>query len=144
MVHTSVKKKGTAALLWTVILDWKGWNQPHPRTCRHVISSFEETWHLYFQDHPTQLRAGIPLSVQRLATGWTVRGSNPGGDEIFRTRPTGTGAHPASCTMVTGSFPGVKRPRRDVDQTPLLAPRSRKGPPSGPVTGLHYLYDFHS
>jgi hypothetical protein len=21
------------------------------------------------------------------ATGWTVRGSNPGGDEIFRTRP---------------------------------------------------------
>ena len=26
-------------------------------------------------------------SVQRLATGWTVRGSNPGGGEIFRTRP---------------------------------------------------------
>jgi len=25
--------------------------------------------------------------VQRLATGWTVRGSNPGGGEIFRTRP---------------------------------------------------------
>jgi hypothetical protein len=23
----------------------------------------------------------------RLATGWTVRGSNPGGGEIFRTRP---------------------------------------------------------
>ena len=26
-------------------------------------------------------------SVQRLATGWTVRGSNPGGGEIFPTRP---------------------------------------------------------
>jgi hypothetical protein len=26
-------------------------------------------------------------SVQRFATGWKVRGSNPGGGEIFRTRP---------------------------------------------------------
>jgi hypothetical protein len=31
--------------------------------------------------------AGIARSVQLLATGWTVRGSNPGGGEIFRTRP---------------------------------------------------------
>jgi len=32
--------------------------------------------------------AGIAQMVQRLATGWTVRGSNPGGGgEIFRTRP---------------------------------------------------------
>ena len=31
--------------------------------------------------------AGIAQSVQRPATGWTVRGSNPGGGEIFRTRP---------------------------------------------------------
>jgi hypothetical protein len=29
----------------------------------------------------------VAQSVQRLATGWTVRGSNPGGGEIFRTRP---------------------------------------------------------
>jgi hypothetical protein len=28
---------------------------------------------------------------------------------------TGPGAHPASCTMDTGSFPGVKRPGRGVD-----------------------------
>jgi hypothetical protein len=35
---------------------------------------------------PTGQRAGIAQSVQRLATGWTVRGSNPGRDEIFRTR----------------------------------------------------------
>jgi hypothetical protein len=31
--------------------------------------------------------AGIAQSVQRLATGWMVRGSNPGGGEIFSTRP---------------------------------------------------------
>jgi hypothetical protein len=29
----------------------------------------------------------IAQSVLRLATDWTVRGSNPGGGEIFRTRP---------------------------------------------------------
>jgi hypothetical protein len=29
----------------------------------------------------------IAQSVQRLATGWTDRGSNPGGGEIFRTCP---------------------------------------------------------
>ena len=31
---------------------------------------------------------------------------------------TGPGAYPASCTMGTGSFPGVKRPGRDVDHPP--------------------------
>jgi hypothetical protein len=31
---------------------------------------------------------------------------------------TGPVAHPASCTMGTGSFPGVKRPGRDVDHPP--------------------------
>jgi len=31
---------------------------------------------------------------------------------------TGPGAHPASYTMVTGSFPGVKRPGRGVDRPP--------------------------
>jgi hypothetical protein len=31
---------------------------------------------------------------------------------------TGPGAYPASCTMCTGSFPGVKRPGRGVDHPP--------------------------
>jgi len=41
--------------------------------------------------------------------GWTVRGSDLGDDEISRTRPDRSGTHPASSTMFTGSFPGVKR-----------------------------------
>jgi hypothetical protein len=50
---------------------------------------------------------------------------------------TGPGTHPASCTMCTGYFPGVKRPGRGADHPHLLAPRSRKSraiplPPSGP------------
>jgi hypothetical protein len=36
------------------------------------------------------------------------------------------GAHPASYTMDTGSFPGVKRSWRRVDHSPHLAPRLRK------------------
>jgi hypothetical protein len=35
----------------------------------------------------------------RLATGLTVRGSNPGGDETFRTCPDRPWTHQASCTM---------------------------------------------
>jgi len=31
---------------------------------------------------------------------------------------TGPGAHPASYTMGTEHFPGVKRPKRDVDHPP--------------------------
>jgi hypothetical protein len=29
----------------------------------------------------------VAQSVKRLTTGWTVRGSNPGGGKIFRIRP---------------------------------------------------------
>jgi hypothetical protein len=39
---------------------------------------------------------------------------------------TGPGVHPASFTMGTGSFPGVKRPGRGADHLPPpLAPRLR-------------------
>jgi len=39
---------------------------------------------------------------------------------------TGSGAHPASCTMNIGSFPGVKWPRRGVNHPPHLALRLSK------------------
>jgi hypothetical protein len=39
---------------------------------------------------------------------------------------TGPEAHPASYTMGTGSFPGVKRPGSGVDHHRLLAPRLNK------------------
>jgi len=46
--------------------------------------------------------------------GWTVQGSNPGGGEIFHTHPDQSWAHPASYTMGTGSFLGVKRLGRGI------------------------------
>jgi hypothetical protein len=36
----------------------------------------------------------------------------------FRHVQTGPGAYPASCTMGTGSFPGVKRPGHSVNHPP--------------------------
>jgi len=39
---------------------------------------------------------------------------------------TGSGAYPASYTMGTGFFLGVKRPGRGADQPPHLAPRLKK------------------
>jgi hypothetical protein len=39
---------------------------------------------------------------------------------------TGPGAHPASYTVGTRSFPGVKRPGHGVDHPPHLAPRLKK------------------
>jgi hypothetical protein len=56
--------------------------------------------------------------VQILATDWTVRGSNPGGARFYAPVQNGPKAHPASYTMGSGSFPGVKRPGRIVDHPP--------------------------
>jgi len=63
----------------------------------------------------------------RLATGWTVRGSNLVGARFSAPVQTGPGGHPASCTISTGSFPRVKN-GRGLRLTPhlLLEPWSRK------------------
>jgi hypothetical protein len=49
--------------------------------------------------------------VLRLATGWTVRGSNPGGGEIFRTRPDRPWGPPSHLYNGYRVFPGVKSGR---------------------------------
>jgi hypothetical protein len=69
----------------------------------------------------------VAQSVYRMTTGWRVRGSNPCGAR-FSAVQTGPGTHPASCTMGTGSFPGVKCGWGVLLTIhPLLMPRSRKG-----------------
>jgi hypothetical protein len=58
-------------------------------------------------------------SVQRLATGWKVRGSNPGGSEIFRTCPDRLWGPPSLLYNGHRLFPGGrKRPGRDADPSP--------------------------
>jgi hypothetical protein len=65
-------------------------------------------------------------SVAGIVTGWTVRGSNPGGGKIFRTRPDRPWGPPSFITVSISSFPGVKQPGRSVDHSSHLAPRSKK------------------
>jgi hypothetical protein len=62
--------------------------------------------------------AGIAQSVWGLATGRRVRGSNPGWARFSSTVPSGPGANPASYTIGTASFLGIKRPGRGVDHPP--------------------------
>ena len=69
---------------------------------------------------------GGPGSVVGIATGYGLDGVGdqiPVGARFSAPVETGPGAHPASCTVGTGSFPGVKS-GRGVTQTPhpLLVP----------------------
>jgi hypothetical protein len=61
----------------------------------------------------------VAQSVQRLATGWTVRGSNPGADEIFRACPDRSWGPPSLLYNGYWVFHGGrKRPKRDADPSP--------------------------
>ena len=74
---------------------------------------------------------GGPCSEVGMATGYGLDG--PGIESWWGARfsapiQTGPGAHPASCTIGTGSFPGVKSGQGVMlTPHPLLVPWSRKG-----------------
>ena len=65
------------------------------------------------------------VGIALLATSLTVRGSNYGRDEIFRSRLDGLWGWPASRTVGNVLFPGVKRPGRGIN-LPHLTPRFKK------------------
>jgi len=72
-----------------------------------------------------------------------VRGSNPGRGERFSASvQTGPGAHPASYTMGTGPFPGVKQSGCGTDHScPSSAEVKKRGQlynysPSGPTQSV--------
>jgi hypothetical protein len=66
---------------------------------------------------------GFAVNGGRDSRDWLQAGRS--GDRIpvrarfFAHIQTGPGAHPAFCTMGTGSFPGIKRPGRGTDHPPL-------------------------
>jgi hypothetical protein len=71
-----------------------------------------------------------PGSSFGIATGYGLDG--PGiesrwGARLFAHVQTGPEAHPASCTMGTGSFPGVKRPGRGADHPAPSSAEVMKG-----------------
>jgi hypothetical protein len=80
-------------------------------------NSPQQVWAEYRSRYSDWLRAG--QSGDQISAG--ARFSAP--------VQTGLGAHPASCTMVPRSFPGIKRPGRSVDHPPTppnLAPMLKK------------------
>jgi hypothetical protein len=73
----------------------------------------------------------VAQSVLRLAAGWAVRGSNPGGGEIFRASPDRSWGLPSLLYNGCRVFPGGKeRPGRDTDPSP----------PSSAVVKKEYSY----
>ena len=65
------------------------------------------------------MSAGIAQSVQRISTGWTVRGSNPLEGEIFLIRPDQPwGPLSLIYNGYQVSFRGLKRQGRGVDHLP--------------------------
>jgi hypothetical protein len=62
-----------------------------------------------------------PVSSVGIAIGYGLDGlgiETMWGRDFFAHVKTGPGAHPASCTMGTRSFPGVKRPGLGADHPP--------------------------
>ena len=70
----------------------------------------------------------IPQSVQRLAMGRTVQGSNPGGGREFphQSRPALSPTQPL-VQCVPGLFQGKERPGRDADLSPPSSAAVKKG-----------------
>ena len=83
---------------------------------------------------------------------WLRAGSSvdriPVGTRFSAPVHTGPGAHPASCTLGTGSFPGVKQPGRAADHSPPSSAKVKErvelnlynpSGPSWPVIGWTLL-----
>jgi len=71
-----------------------------------------------FRDSSVGIVTGYGLDDPGIESRWGVRFSSP--------VQTASGAHPASYTVGTGSFQGVKRPGRGFDHPPPLAPKLKK------------------
>jgi hypothetical protein len=75
-------------------------------------------------EHSSVIRVEVrngcgPGSAVGIATGWTVRRSNPGGGEIFLTFPDRPWGPPSLLYNGYRVFPGGKeRPGRDADPSP--------------------------
>ena len=114
----------------------RAWNILKSARCRYAIfrRPLNTAQHISLPKHGSQARNALTLtpfkvhtvsqwtgkaySVQRLCTGWAVRGSNAGGSEIFRTPPDRHWGNPACYIMCTGSLRGVKWPGRGVNHLP--------------------------
>ena len=97
--------------------------------CSKCLGGRGVNWCIYlfiFCNFSNWFWAGTAQSVWRLATGWKIRESNPGGGEIFRTRTDRPWGPLSLLHNGYQVFPGVKRPGRGVDHPPRLALKLKK------------------
>jgi hypothetical protein len=78
----------------------------------------------------------IGIATDYGLNGPRIKKEIPVGVRFFAHVQTGRGAHPASCIMGTGSFPGVKRPGRGTDPYTSIHPLGQ----FRSLTGLLYFY----
>ena len=131
-IRKDVKDSGCGLL---EISFWRGWERTS-NTFIHYSSS-----HPRFETSTIQIEWGSSVGIET-DYGLDATGIESRCGRDFPPVQTGPGAHPASCTMGTGSFLGVKCGRGVLLTTHLLlAPRSWKSraiplTPSGPQPGL--------
>ena len=106
-------------------LEYILWEVPR-RLVTWYVHPYASCEYFYMYGLPTTV-GSVAQSVLRLATGWTVWGSNPGGGEIFRTCPDRSSGRPSLLYNGYQVFPVVKS-GGCVTLTPhsLLVPWSRK------------------
>ena len=82
--------------------------------CSYYLTSTELIHYIVGRDSSVGIATRCGLDGPGIESRWGTRFSAP--------VPTGPGAHPASCTMGTGSFPGVKQSGHGVDHPFHLGP----------------------
>ena len=99
-------------------------NRLSHRAMENLMGNKNKCTSIKTQAYPYICGSGSSVGI---ATGYglDVQGSNFGGERFSAHVQTGPGAHPASCTMGTGFFPGVKSGRGvTLTPHPLLVPWS--------------------
>jgi hypothetical protein len=84
-----------------------GSNPPFPKFRSFAKTEPDSQFHgIYIRNN--LIRIWVSFICKLLTTGWTVRGSNPGGGEIFRTRPDRPWGPPNLLYNGYRVFPGGK------------------------------------
>lgn len=118
LVHSVLKLRGIERRQVNSMNHYNTWNNNiSPIRMNTINDSINDVYFFYLDLHLNIYLswAGIAQSVR----GWTVRGSHPGVDEIFRTRLDRTWGSPSLLCSRTGSFQEATRPGRGADLPPI-------------------------